>query len=508
MPRLPPQAAKVIYLGVCFLNRYNVPVRAGIINRVYGVRFTDFQQRFFQPLESLIFTRLDRRIRDFVYETRHPHIAEIVVERALADVTDNFNLHLDMLTAMNIDYDADRNAFRRLVRGRSVLQAFPDHQMASALYSAARRRFGQEPYLLHQEAIYEMNRPNGNLSRATGLLNLARGIVPFDRSLIHSLAELQIRMAEGAATTLQIESHLREAEKLVRPLATSAAVDSYGFHTLAKVQLERLRLLISDGPELDSEFLLNDGIKAVESVVQEGLQRFPEDPYLLDVESQLGSLLSDDDRAIKALETAFSKMPDSAFAAIRLAKLLADTGSIGKAMDIYRTSIDAGANDKRIHFNYAMLLIEQGTSDDNEIEYHLRRGFSEGDNNVQAQLWYARQLYIMGDIEGARARFRGLKILSLNPQMKRMIRGMIRDRDGDLEFTGRIDRLEYGFGFLTRDGTGDSIFFHIKNVGEDVWESLSWNTRVSFSIGFNFWGATALAVTPEQFAEVTASEPV
>ena len=78
-----PDTAKSMYLGVCFLNRYNVSVRAGIVSRVYGVRFTEFKQRFFQPLESLVFSRYDQRTRDYVYETRHPHIAEIVVERAL-----------------------------------------------------------------------------------------------------------------------------------------------------------------------------------------------------------------------------------------------------------------------------------------------------------------------------------------------------------------------------------------------------------------------------------------
>ena len=50
-----PDLAKLMYLGVCFLNRFDVPVRAGIINRLYAIRFTDFSERFFQPLEALCF---------------------------------------------------------------------------------------------------------------------------------------------------------------------------------------------------------------------------------------------------------------------------------------------------------------------------------------------------------------------------------------------------------------------------------------------------------------------
>ena len=492
-----PPLAKLIYLGVCFLNRYNVPVRAGIVNRVYGIRFTEFQKRFFQPLESLIFTRYDLRSRDFVYETRHPHIAEIVVERTLSNVTDSLNMHLDMLKAMNIDYDSDRIAFRKLISGRTVLDAFPDHQMANKLYMAARLQFRQEPYLLHQEAIYEMNRPNGNLTRATNLLKEARSLAPYDKTLVHSLAELQIRRAENAETNLETESHLREAEGLARPLASNKAVDSYGFHTLAKIQLERLKMFMGEDLELDTDILLNDHIKGVESVIEEGLQKFPDDPYLLDIESQLGGLLSDDERAIVALQSAFDKRPDSAFVAIRLAKLLVKAGDSEKATEVYRTSMDAGVNDKKIHFNYARLMIGQDSSDGLEIEYHLRRAFTEGDTNFEAQFWHARQLYLMDNVVTAWSKFHELKNHSMNPQMKQKVRGVICDSKGNQRFTGSVDRLEYDYGFLKRDGAGDRIFFHIRNVEKYVWESLRWHDRVSFSIGFNFWGPTAIDVTLE-----------
>lgn len=492
-----PQTAKLIYLGVCFLNRYNVPVRAGIVNRVYGIRFTAFKERFFKPLESLIFVRFDPISRDYVYETRHPHIAEIVVERVLSNVTDSLNMHLDMLKAMNIDYDSDRIAFRKLIGGRTVLAAFPDHEMAKRVFVAASLKFRQEPYLFHQEAIYEMLRPNGNLIRASNLLHEARNLSPYDKTLVHSLAELQIRRAESSETSLETESLLREAEKLAHPLATNKAIDSYGFHTLAKIQLERLRMFLEEGVGIDTEILLNDRIKAVESVIEEGLQKFPDDSYLLDIESKLGGLLSDDDRAITALQTALDKRPDSAFVAIRLAKLLMDSGSMGEAIRVYRAAMDAGVNDKKIHFNYAMLMINQDSSNAYEIEYHLRRAFTEGDTNFKAQFWYTRQLYIMGNTVVARAKFDGLKKVTINPQLKRRIRGVISDGKVKQKFTGSIDRLDYDFGFLNRDGTGDRIFFHIKNVEEATWESLRRRGRVSFSIGFNFLGPTAIDVSSE-----------
>ena len=129
-----PDRARLMYLGVSFLNRFDVPVRAGIINRLYSIRFTDFSDLFFQPLEALVSARYDARTRDYVYVTRHPHIADIVVERALSSPRDRLDVHLEMVNALNIDYHADRRAFRKLLRGRSLLEQFPDHDMVDAVF--------------------------------------------------------------------------------------------------------------------------------------------------------------------------------------------------------------------------------------------------------------------------------------------------------------------------------------------------------------------------------------
>ena len=384
-----PELAKSIYLGVCFLNRYDVPVRAGIINRIYGIRFTEFQKRFFQPLESLIFTRYDNRTRDFVYVTRHSHIAEIVVDKALSDARANLDMHLQMIGSMNIDYDADRTAFRRLVRGRSLQDQFPDHQMVNAIYNAAYQNFGTEPYLLHQEAVYEMNRLGGNLQKVADLLNGARALAPYNSTITHSLAELQLKRYDDAMSPLEAEHFLREAEKLSKPLATPRAVSAHGFNTLAKVQLERLRMLIESGDETQSEFVLSSMVRAVEEVIQQGLQKFPGDSYLLNLESQLATLLADHERALTALKTAFQKTPQSPFIAVRLAKLLVGAGNKEEAIEVYRASIESGVTDKQVHFNYAKLLLDENHPDENEVEYHLRRGFTEGDANIEAQFWYA-----------------------------------------------------------------------------------------------------------------------
>ena len=489
-----PDDARLIYLGICFLNRYDVDVRAGIVSRVYGVRFTEFSRRFFKPPEGLVFTRYDRFSRDYVYVTRHPHIAGIVVARALARSTDKLDVYLQMINSMNIDYESDRRAFRKLVRGRSLLEEFPDHQMAETIYTHARLKVRDDSYLLHQIAIYEMNRPDGNLQEANDHLNRAKLLAPYDRTITHSLAELQLRRADEARTTLEFHRYIRKAQNLARSLTGASSVVSHGFHTLAKAHIAKLRKMTSGENENATDIGVTDTIKEVEAVIQEGLQRFPGDSYLLAAESDLGDLLSDDARSMSALKTAFDNNPHNPFIVVRLAKNLLSKNEMDEARIVYKRALEAGVVDKHVHFNYAKLLIDSNDANGMEIEYHLRRAFTDGDRNAEAQFWYARQLYTNGAMEDSKVRFRQLRHVRGNPITKRKVRGVIADNGQEKKFTGSVAYSVADYGFVTRDGLGDGVFLHPNNTEPSIWNDLERGARITFSIGFNYWGATAINI--------------
>ena len=495
-----PDDARLIYLGICFLNRYDVDVRAGVVSRVYGIRFTEFSRRFFQPLEGLVFTRYDRFSRDYVYVTRHPHIAGIVVERALANPADKLDLYLQMINSMNIDYEADRRAFRKLARGRSLLEEFPDHQMVEAIYTNARLRVRDDPYLFHQIAIYEMNRPDGNLQAANDHLDRAKSLAPYNRTITHSLAELQLRRAEEARTTLEFHKYIREAQNLARSQTGASSVVSHGFHTLAKAHIAKLRRMIDGEDENATDIGVTDTIKEAEAVIQEGLQRFPGDSYLLAAESDLGNLLSDDVRSMNALRTAFQNNPHNPFIVVRLAKTLLSKNQIEEARIVYKRALEAGVVDKHVHFNYAELLIGSNDANGMDIEYHLRRAFTDGDRNTEAQFWYARQLYINGALDDSQVRFRQLRNVRGNPVTKRRVRGVIADNGQEVRFTGSVEYSVADYGFVIRDGMADRVFLHPSNTEPSIWSNLERGARIVFSIGFNYWGATAINIDFESSA--------
>ena len=116
--------AQLLYLDVCALNRLGVTVRAGLISRVSGIRFEDFRDRFFLPLEHVLTAKHDKYTNDMMYAARHQHVAELESEQVLGDPEQRFDVLLRLLKGLNLDYGCDSSAFWQLVRGRNVGDTF------------------------------------------------------------------------------------------------------------------------------------------------------------------------------------------------------------------------------------------------------------------------------------------------------------------------------------------------------------------------------------------------
>ena len=216
-----PKRARKLYLTVCILNRLGVPVRAGLISRIHEIPFTEFRERLFEPLEHVVRVEEDWRIRDHVYLARHQLIAQIVFERALDSPDRRFTEILRIVKALNLSFDTDRSAFRAMMRGRAILELFPNPYHAATIFEAADRSSPDDSYVLHQHAIYEMNRPNGDFSFTYDLLHQASRLAPSDLSIIHSLAELERRRAESATSEGAKRRHRRQVFRLAQQLRTT-----------------------------------------------------------------------------------------------------------------------------------------------------------------------------------------------------------------------------------------------------------------------------------------------
>jgi len=495
--QIEPNAARQLYLTVCVLNRLNVAVRAGLIARVHGIRFAEFKERFFTPLEHVVQVRHNLATQDYLYTARHEEIAQIVFDRVLRTPEDRYNEYVRIIRELNLAYGTDRTAFRGLLRAKSLHELFPEYQNVRALFDVAETVGPKEAFVYQQEANYERVRPNGNLSQAEKLLERARELDPRDTTLLHTLAELKRSRAEAATHTLERQRLRNEARALLRPLVSDTQTGGYARHTLVKLAIDDLEDTLRAADATDRQ--IDTAIRAVEDPLQRGLQQYPGDLFLLTAEADFSRLLNDHQRSFEALSKAFEANRRDPYIASRLARLLEERGDLEAAKQTLHDALQANRGDQRLNYQYATALRKGGVLDREVLLYHYRRAFSKWDSNFEAQFWFARFAFESSDrAERAESKdvFRHLREAPLAHDIRVQVQDMIGEPDHPQTVFGEISRLEYVHGFVAMDGTGDWIFLHKNHVAPDRWDQLRLGQRVSFNVGFSFSGPIALEPRP------------
>jgi tetratricopeptide (TPR) repeat protein len=488
---IPDEDAKTLYKTVCTLHRLNVLVRAGLLSRVHGISFLSFKERLFRPLESVVFASQEHGWKDFAYRSRHPHIAEMVFERVLVNDSDRFAEYIRIIGGIDVDYESDRDALRGLVNGRELRKLFPDTAMVRKIFAAAKLRDPKNAMLLQQEAIYEMYE---DLPRARELLLKARAMKPGHSAIEHSLAELNLKCAAAAVHPVEKKRYRDDARAVARSLLNRPHQTSHPYHTLIKVgqdELGELIDLIDSGKDDGSSFGARIG--ELEKLLSEARTRFPDDSYLLEAEATLSQSLNRHPKALATLQQAFAINRGNAFIALRLAWFHESDGSRDAAISVLKECLNANPQDKDIHFRLAALLESAGASQ-SEIVYHLRHSFTPGDSRHVAQFWCARALYVNGDVAQSLELFRALsETAHADTKFKKECRGVI----PDARWGGAVQRVEGSYAFIKKDGDGVSLFAHQGGGNAEGWGDLARGRRVSFRIGFNYYGLVAVELRKE-----------
>jgi tetratricopeptide (TPR) repeat protein len=230
-------------------------------------------------------------------------------------------------------------------------------------------------------------------------------------------------------------------------------------------------------------------VKDIERNLTEGLQLSPNHPYLLDAEAQLADILSDSRRVLEALQRAFKANPRSTFIALRLANYYKHLDNYEQAKEILEKAIEANPSEPRLHYSYAKMLLATGNGNADVLTYHLRRSFTDGDDNYDAQLLYGRQLFINGDVDNRRVVFRRLSDAKVSPEVRSQLLHPL-----DSIYKGTVVRLEAIYCFISRDGINDWLYAHRSNISESDWKTLAVGTRVTFRIAFTMRGPNAFSV--------------
>ena len=494
--RIIPAEAQTLYLDVCTLNRLGVPVRAGLIARISGIRFEDFQKRFLKPLEHVVRSHVDRYTRDRMYSARHQHIADLVFQLVLTDPEERFNQIIRILDEINIDYSSDHEAFRSLIRGHSLAKLFVSQELARKFYERAEELVDNYPHLLQQKALFEMDHPGGSLQKAELNLEKALDIAPYDKSIRHTLANLKRQQANKTNNMLLREKLRKDSRNLLSDLASDSRT-SYGINTLILVLSDQLRDLFitkSEGKfDRLEEKTIVDLISKIELQIRKGKQRFPDDTELSLAEVDFRKILKDDNRAFEALHRAFNKNPRSEWVAIRMSRHFIENGDYNRAKCVLMRCTRENPASKAVNFALAICYIRFGSQEEkNQVLDLLRRSFTEGDTHFDAQYWYARELFLRHHLDKANAMFSKLGHAPVSPETRNRIRGFIHDENGSVkQFRATVSKKEEAYLFASPEGFPKDVFCHASRVSDEIWDKLKKGSSVELKIGFSMKGPAA-----------------
>jgi tetratricopeptide (TPR) repeat protein len=491
-----PLRAKVLYLDICTLHRLNVPVRAGLISRVSGVTFAEFNRDLFKPLEHVVFTYQDHNSRDYAYRTRHPVIAEFVFRQALPDPVERAAQIKRIIRHMNIDYESDSVAFGMLIKGKTLADLFADKALAKEIFDSAAEGGAPISFINHQRAVFELNHPGGDMRAALAALATAEAAANGDkRSIEHTKAQVLRRLALDTVHAIERDKLRMEARKIYSRLQRSSRTP-HAVTGLAQLDLDELNDLLScpisdsvAASDLDQR-ALTELIRQIEQTIYSGLQSFPGDEFLLNLESRLSEMLDDHPGARKSLQKAFDANPARAFIAVRLARTIEKSGDRPQATSILERCLTANPGSKECHLALAMLQMKTGESISPEtIGYHLKRSFTEGDSNFSAQFWWARHEFLYGNPDNAISMFAALRDSRISAQIKRRLAGPITDHEGTIiRFTGAIASLQPAYCFVHCDDLKANIFVPARSFSDADWAKAHAGSRVSISVSFSMQG--------------------
>lgn len=239
-------------------------------------------------------------------------------------------------------------------------------------------------------------------------------------------------------------------------------------------------------------------VKELEKTVTTALQLFPEESFILDANARFNKLIDENPKALASLQRAFKSNKRSPYVALRLANALKQGEKLDEAITVLREAIEAKPLDKDLNFNLAKLLMFQAHANRPEIRHFLRNSFTKGDTRYDAQFWYARFLYLEGEINDARDYFRSLRDANVPVIVRQKPRGIVKENNKPIKFFGTISTMEASYGFITRDERNEDVFLSRFSQHISTWEDLYRGKRVKFELAFNYRGPIALKVEDER----------
>ncbi len=492
--RIFPEQAQQLHLDIATMHQFSVNVRAGIISRISGIAFEDFQSQFLEPWRSIVRVEKDPYSGDLCYKTRHPRVAAIVFRETCPDDESKATQLKRIVESLDVGYSVDKRALEEICRGRTLAETFASIEQAREVYQAAITAAPKQAFLYQQWALLEAHHPEGALTEADRLAAAAYDLEPRNKTIIHTQAEIDRKRANVEESGLLKDSLRRRARERLNDMPAS---DRFATSSRCKLLVDEVVDLAAKADATGSPHdavAYAEKIKAAEGAILRAQQSFPEDADIDQVEARFRHEVDEEDKALRALEQALAAGARGSGTAIRVARMYDARGRSPDALKVLQAALGRSPDDRSAHHAMAIHLMNAEAPDLGVIEDHLRRSFSKGDRNYENRFDLAQLLFLSGQIpecetmfaeidHGAPEDFRRSTPRTENVFTRRLNR-----------YSARITSIKPGYAFLRSSAYPIDIFGHRSMSDADIFDDLMIGDEINFRIRFNRQGPTAVDV--------------
>lgn len=491
--RITPDAARQLYLDIATMHQFGVVARAGAISRVSGIRFSDFEGRFFGPLKDIVHIVSDPYTGDKGYETRHNRVSSILFGVACSGDEEKAAQLSRIINGLDVGFSSDKRVVESICKGRNISQEFNDIDAARSVFDAALTSLPDTAFLHQQAAMLEYLHRKGSLERAQELAERARTLDENNHIYIHTLAEVARRRANAATSKVASEKLRAQSRSYLNSITLK---DSRKDLSFCRLLVDEAIDLLRDMPEEPKDHeLLEFDEKVADAVnrLRKAQQDFPNQAEFPTIEGQFWQTLGDDRKASRALEKAIKVKPKNSGAFARLSRIQRASGSESEATKTLDDALERFSGDKGIHLQAALLKIETG-GDPSDIIYHFRSSFSPGDHNFEARYLLAEYLFFNGQAAESKKLFE--EIDSKAPDHFRKTAPSSSDPITERlsEFAGTIADKKDRYFFIQFGGYPSSVFAHMSALIDLSFDEIEVGTPVQFHLRFNRRGPVAVTV--------------
>ena len=487
-----PDQARQLYLDICTMHQFGIPIRAGTVSRISGIRFVDFQSDFLGPLERIVLTCRDTYTGDMQYKARHSRVARLVFEQACPSDRQRSEQMVRIMSALDIGYTVDKMAMEQITKARRLVQSIQDPEHGRVIYRTALQTAPDAAWILHQWANFELNHPRGDIGEADRLAREASEFDPRNKSIKHTQAGIARRRALATDSSLMRQQLRRLArDKLDEARADN---DSHIMSSRCKLivdEIDDLTGTLSDPPTAAETTTLRDRIKDCEIILSRARQLFPDDAEFHQIEARLSGILNQKDRAVRALEKAWQANPPGSSVAIRLSRHYGKSDP-ARSLQVLQTALERNPDDKAAHLEMAKHLLTHNAARTDLINQHLSRSYLTNDNNHEARHMHAQFMFATGKAGDAWSLFQLISVTAPSEFRQREEESQI--SKGLPRYQGTIATLKTTMAFIRSSVYTADIFAHSSGTKREVWRQLRAGDAVTFSIRFSRSGPVAVAI--------------